>query len=123
MRRSLLFLMLIAVCGTVIATTAEAKVLDMVVSAVTGNWSALVFAAVGAALLAVFKVLPNDELYKFVKGAAKKGGRFITLGLNKWKYTKPIWQNIIEPWIVDLIRNTVQAAVDGLVEGLYSDNE
>ena len=45
----------------------------------------------------------------------------MTLGLGKWKFTKNIWNATIEPYFIDLVDNTVGAAVKGFIKGLRSD--
>ena len=45
----------------------------------------------------------------------------MTLGLAQWKFTKGIWNKTVEPYFIDLIDNTVGAAVKGFIKGLRSD--
>ena len=45
----------------------------------------------------------------------------MTLGLGKWKWTKGLWNKTVEPYFIDLLSNTVEAGVEGFVEGLRSD--
>ena len=45
----------------------------------------------------------------------------MTLGLAKWKFSAKIWNQTIEPYFVDLLNNTVKAALDGFIDGLKSD--
>jgi hypothetical protein len=74
-------------------------------------------------LLFLLKRIPNDKIKALVEGIFYKLGVVCTLGLGKWKITKKYWNNIIEPYFVDLLDNTVNSALKGFVEGLRSDNE
>lgn len=49
-------------------------------------------------------------------------GRIVTLGLATWKYTKPVWNKIIEPYVILLLKSTLKELLCGLVKGLESDN-
>ena len=49
-------------------------------------------------------------------------GSTITLGLGKWSITKKVWASTIEPYFIDLVDNTVGAAVEGFINGLRSDD-
>ena len=98
----------------------EAGVMEVVKSVVTGEF--FIIPVVVAALLALFKVIPNDKIYGFFSGAAKKLGVVMTLGLTKYKWTKPFWNKYIEPCFIDLFENTIGAIVAGFIEGLRSDN-
>ncbi len=81
---------------------------------------------IGAAVLAiawVFKAIPNDKIYNFVKALFTKLGTVCTLGLAKWKWSAPLWNKYVEPWVIDFIENTVGAALSGFIAGLRVDNE
>jgi len=70
-----------------------------------------------------FKLVPN----KLLKGLVTKFfyglGVAITLGLSKWAWTAPLWNKLVEPFVIDLIDNIVGGAIEGLIKGLRSDNE
>ena len=70
----------------------------------------------------VLKKIPNDKIYGIVNKVCYSAGSFVTLGLSKWKFSRKIWNSTVEPYFVDLIDNTVGAAVKGFIEGLRSDN-
>lgn len=82
----------------------------------------LVAGIIIAAVLFGLRYIPNEKIYGFVRGTFKKLGIAMTLGLSRFKWSKTIWNKTVEPWFIDLISNTVLAAVDGLVAGLKSDN-
>ena len=67
------------------------------------------------------KKFPNDTIYSSVEKCFRGLGVAMTLGLGKFKLTKKYWNNTIEPWAIDLIDNTVGAAVKGFISGLRSD--
>ena len=83
----------------------------------------LVAGLIIVAVLFTFRYIPNEKLYGFVRGSFNKLGVAMTLGLSKWSWSKTVWNKYVEPWFIDLISNTVLAAIDGLVAGLKSDNE
>lgn len=70
----------------------------------------------------LFKTIPNEKIYGTVEKLFTKLGTICTLGLCKFKYTAPLWNKYIEPWVIDFIDNTVGAAVRGFIAGLRSDN-
>ena len=74
-----------------------------------------------AIALWVLKKVPNEKLYGLVNGLCYKAGVIMTLGLAKWKFSAKIWNATIEPYFIDLLQNTVGAAVDGFIKGLKSD--
>jgi len=76
----------------------------------------------GVVVAWVLKKVPNDAL-KAKFGAFMYGaGVACTLGLGKWKWTKGIWNKVIEPWVIDAIDNVVVTGVSKFVDGLRSDN-
>ena len=74
-----------------------------------------------AIALWVLKKVPNEKLYGLVNGLCYKAGVIMTLGLAKWSWSKKIWNQTVEPYFIDLLQNTVGAAVDGFIKGLKSD--
>jgi len=46
----------------------------------------------------------------------------VTLGMAKWKFTKPIWNKVVEPYFIDLIDNVIITGLSKFVEGMRSDN-
>ena len=88
----------------------------------TNNFNLLVGGGSSAIALWLLKRIPNEDLYSWVKTGCRTAGTILTLGLAKWKFTRKIWNATIEPYFVDLLNNTVKAAVDGFIEGLKSDN-
>ena len=86
------------------------------------NLNLLAGGGAGTITLWALKKIPNEELYAWVKTCSYAAGVALTLGLSKWKWTKSIWNKTIEPYFVDLIDNTIGAAVKGFVDGLRSDN-
>ena len=70
----------------------------------------------------ILKRLPNDVI-------KAKFGRFMygvgvscTLGLAKFRYTKRIWNKVLEPYIIDAIDNIIVTGISRFVEGMRSDN-
>ena len=50
-------------------------------------------------------------------------GVFFTVGLSKWRYTKAVWNKIIEPYVIVFLELIVQKFFGGLIRGLESDNQ
>lgn len=75
-----------------------------------------------AVVLFAFRYIPNETIYGLMRKVFSKIGVMITLGMSRYKWSKPVWNGYIEPWFIDLVQNTVLAAIDGLVAGLKSDN-
>ena len=88
----------------------------------TNNLTMLVGGGSSAIALWLLKRIPNDDLYSWVKTGAYWVGSTITLGLGKWSITKKVWASTIEPYFIDLVDNTVGAAVEGFINGLRSDD-
>ena len=77
----------------------------------------------GGAVLFILKKIPNEDICFFFETSFEKLGVLLTLGATKWKITKSIWQQYLEPYLIDLIDNVVGGALRGLVKGLRSDNK
>ena len=93
----------------------------MDLSFLTGNVGLLAGGGTAGLMLWVLKKVPNDKIYNSVESLFKGLGVAMTLGLGKWSVTKKFWNGTIEPWVIDLVQNTVGAAVSGFVKGLRSD--
>ena len=88
----------------------------------TNNLTTIIGGGTGAIALWVLKKIPNDDIYNWVETGAYWLGSVLTLGLAKWKFTKKIWNSTVEPYFVDLVQNTIGAAVDGFISGRRSDD-
>ncbi len=78
----------------------------------------------GALVVAwVLKKIPNDKI-KIAVGAVMFTLGTIITGFfgGKWKYTKPFWNKLIEPWVIDLLDNVAAHGITELIKGLRSDN-
>tara|TARA_R100000734_G_C3224294_1_gene34628 strand:+ start:259 stop:537 length:279 start_codon:yes stop_codon:yes gene_type:complete len=75
----------------------------------------------GGIALYILKKIPNEEICSWVEGFTFMAGRFMTLGLSQWKFTKNIWNKTIEPYFIDLVDNFVGSAVRGFIKGLRVD--
>ena len=87
----------------------------------TNNLTLLAGGTSAGLALWLLKRIPNEDLYSWVETGAYWAGSVMTLGLGKWKLTKKIWNSTVEPWFIDLVDNTVGAAVEGFIKGLRSD--
>lgn len=84
--------------------------------------AAYVGGSIAAFILAwILKRIPNDKIKAVVGEISYKAGVFITLGLSKWKLTKPFWNKVVEPWFIDLIDNVVGHGLKEFIRGLRSD--
>ena len=88
---------------------------------ITNNANLLMGGTGGGIVLYILKKIPNKEICGWVEGFAFMAGRFMTLGLSQWKFTKNIWNKTIEPWFIDLLDNFVGSAVRGFIRGLRVD--
>ena len=71
----------------------------------------------------VLKKIPNDTL-KAKFGVVMYGaGVACTLGLSKFKWTKSIWNKVVEPWVIDFIDNVFVTGIQRFIDGLRSDNK
>ena len=96
--------------------------LDTLLGAVAGNSGMIVGGGASAVVLWVLKKVPNEHICGVIETAFESLGKVMTLGLGKWKLTKGVWNNTIEPWFVDLIDNIFGSMVRGFIKGLRSDN-
>ena len=87
----------------------------------TNNLTMLVGGGSSAIALWLLKKIPNKDIYDWVETGSCWLGTVMTLGLGKWKLTKKLWNSTIEPYFIDLVDNTVGAAVKGFIKGLRSD--
>ena len=88
----------------------------------TNNFTMLVGGSASAITLWFLRNIPNEDIYSWVETGAYWAGSVLTLGLGKWRLTRKIWANTIEPYFIDLVDNTAGAAVKGFIEGLRSDD-
>ena len=93
----------------------------MDLSFLTGNVGLLAGGGTAGIILWVLKKVPNDKIYGTVEKFFKGLGVAMTLGLGKFKLTKKYWNSTIEPWVIDLVDNTIGAAIKGFISGLRSD--
>ena len=87
----------------------------------TNNLTLLAGGTSAGLALWLLKKIPNEDFYAWEETGAYWAGSVMTLGLGKWKLTKKIWNSTVEPWFIDLVDNTVGAAVEGFIKGLRSD--
>ena len=87
----------------------------------TNNITLLAGGTSAGLVLWLLKKIANEDLYAWVKTGAYWAGTAMTLGLSKFKWTKSLWNSTVEPYFIDLIDNTVGAAVQGFIDGLKSD--
>tara|TARA_Y100000310_G_scaffold158415_1_gene157818 strand:- start:3999 stop:4298 length:300 start_codon:yes stop_codon:yes gene_type:complete len=76
----------------------------------------------GGAVAFALKKVPNNVLKAKFGMFMYRAGVVCTLGLAKWKWTKGVWNKVIEPWVVDAIDNIVANGISEFVRGLRSDN-
>jgi len=90
-------------------------------------WAIVGVAGIGGLLSLLLKKFVTDELMTSVSAkvfwVGKAAGVFVTAGLAKWKWTKSIWNSVLEPYVVILLRGIVMNLLNGFVAGLESDNK
>ena len=57
---------------------------------ISNNAGLLVGGTGGGIVLYVLKKIPNKEICAWVEGICFAAGRFMTLGLSQWKFTKKV---------------------------------
>jgi len=85
-------------------------------------WGPVITPILTAILLAIFRIMPNDKIQNVVGKFAYRLGSIVTLGMNRWHYTKPFWETIIEKWIIDFVDNIFVTFAKEFINGLRSDN-
>jgi len=97
-----------------------------------GNWQNLLKAS--GAVMGLGAIL-SFSLKRWIKASQIKAlgdkvqkfsyycGRISTLGLAKWKYTKPFWNNILEGYVILILKEVLSRMIIGLIKGLESDNK
>ena len=97
--------------------------LEMIAAKLTGK--AVAYAGGGIAVIAsgwLLKKVPNNKI-KVKVGLWMYGlGVTVTLGMAKWKYTKSIWNKVVEKYFIDLIDNVLVTGLAKFIEGMRSDN-
>ena len=96
---------------------------EMLAAKVTGK--AVAMAGGGIAVVVstwLLKRIPNATIKAKVGYWMYGLGVTVTLGLAKWKYTKSIWNKVMEPYCIDLIDNVVVTGLSKFIEGMRSDN-
>ncbi len=97
--------------------------LEMIAAKLTGQ--AVAVAGGGIAVVVAgwaLKKMPNDRIKAKVGYWMYGAGVTVTLGLAKWKYTKSIWNKVVEPYVIDLIDNVIVTGLSKFIEGMRSDN-
>jgi hypothetical protein len=97
--------------------------LEMIAANLTGK--AVAVAGGGVAVVVstwVLKKIPNATIKAKVGMWMYGLGVGVTLGMAKWKFTKPIWNKVVEPYFIDLIDNVLVTGLSKFVEGMRSDN-
>ena len=78
--------------------------------------------AIVLSFLFVLKWIPNDKIQAAIGGLGELCGRTMTLNLAKWKWSAPYWNTIVEPYIIDLVDNTVVTFITRWKQAMRSDN-
>ena len=93
----------------------------MLMEFISSNAGVITGVGGGGILLYILRAIPNDSICSVVETTFESVGRFMTLGLGKWKFSKKVWNSQIEPWFIDIIDNVFGSIVRGLIKGLRSD--
>ena len=94
---------------------------DSVIGFVSNNTGLMVGGGTAGIVLWVLKKVPNEEIANIVETFFYGGGKALTLGMSKWRFTKQFWNKTIEPWFIDLVDNVVGGAIRGFIRGLRID--
>ncbi len=71
----------------------------------------------------ILKKIPTVKIRKAIYDLFFKIGAIISKFFNTWKYTKKIWENTLEPWLVGFLDMLLMSIINGLFDGLRSDNK
>ena len=77
----------------------------------------------GMATAFILKKIPNKTIKAKFGSWMYNLGVLCTLGMGKWKWTKKVWNNTIEPYFVDVNDNILVTGISKFVDGLRSDND
>lgn len=82
-------------------------------------------AGIGGILgLLLKKFITKERVLKLKSNVEAFGqgiGQTITISLAKWKYTKGIWNKVIEPYVIVFLKVFIKGFLDGIIKGLLSD--
>ena len=87
---------------------------------------AAAYAGAGVAGIGVawaLKKIPNATIKAKVGRFMYGLGVTVTLGLSKWKWSKGIWNKVVEPYFIDLVDNVAVTGLGKFIEGMRSDND
>tara|TARA_Y100000310_G_C19953299_1_gene477841 strand:- start:61 stop:351 length:291 start_codon:yes stop_codon:yes gene_type:complete len=96
--------------------------MENVLGFLTNNSNLFIGGGVTGLIAWVLKKVPNEQIANIVETFFYGIGKTITLGLSKWSVSKKYWNQIVEPWFVDLVDNVFGGAVRGFIKGLRIDN-
>ena len=68
------------------------------------------------------KWVPTAKIRKVIYDVCFEFGAMLSRFFNNWKYTKAIWENTLEPWLLGFLDMVFGAIFDGLSAGMRSDN-
>lgn len=71
----------------------------------------------------ILKKIPTAEIRKAIYDFVFKIFAGISKAMNKWKVTKPIWESLLEPWLINFLDMFVMSILYGIFDGLRSDND
>jgi len=84
----------------------------------------LAFGTASAAIITwILKKIPTAKARQWIYTVFFKIGVKISAFFAHWKFTKSIWNNSLEPWIIGFVDMIFGAIISGLFDGLRSDNE
>ena len=119
--KKLLIITLFAI--VILATVAEAGILDRVKNLDTDPMRVSIYAGLGIVLAYIFKKIPNEKIQKYVGVIGYGFSVTVTLGLAKWPYTSALWNRTLEPFVIDFIYNVPNWFLKSFIEGMKSDNK
>ena len=105
-----------SVLGTIGATLISSVVAAPLISAVVGGLIPIL-------ILIIHRVIPNKKIQLVIGTPCRFAGNFVSNFFSHYKWTKAIWNTVIEPFFIDLIDNTFGCAIREFVVGLRMDNK
>lgn len=98
--------------------------MEMLISWATSQVALYVGGSILVVILTwILKKVPSEKIRKAIYTLFFKIGVGISTAANSWRFTKPIWENALEPWLIGFLDMIFVAIPAGLFDGLRSDNK
>ena len=98
--------------------------MEMLIAWATSQVAAYVGGSIAVVILTwILKKVDTAKIRKMFYDFFFKIGAGVSKFFNNWKYTKAFWENTLEPWFIGLLDMIFGGIMQGLFDGLRSDNK